>query len=171
MAVLKQVFEFIQLWSGPLGVAIGIVSIVVSVLVSLFGDEFRMLAASGMSLVGLRRNRISGEWIGTYSIGRGRKRERVAEPLKVWVVGKRVLVRVRDRRGFLWRGTIRARAEIRDNRYITGTWYHARNGSSYHGAFQLLVDPSADIIAGRWIGFSKADGKIHCDDWIWTRTS
>jgi hypothetical protein len=44
---------------------------------------------------------------------------------------------------------------------VTGTWTEQTNpegyyqGSVYHGAIQLLLDPTGHRMAGRWVGFGR----------------
>lgn len=48
-----------------------------------------------------------------------------------------------------------------DGAVITGTWTEQTalkgyySGARYHGAIQMLVDPTGRRIAGKWVGFGK----------------
>lgn len=57
-----------------------------------------------------------------------------------------------------------------DSNIATGTWaertavegyYH---GARYHGALQLLADPTGNRLAGKWLGFGK-DFEINSGPW------
>jgi len=53
---------------------------------------------------------------------------------------------------------------------VTGTWMEATNpegyyqGSAYDGAIQLLLDPTAHRMTGKWVGFGR-DYEINSDEW------
>ena len=53
---------------------------------------------------------------------------------------------------------------------VTGTWSERTNpdgyyqGSVYHGALQLLLEPSSRRLSGRWLGFGR-DWDINDGPW------
>ncbi|MGO4422314.1 XRE family transcriptional regulator, partial [Streptomyces sp. MCAF7] len=57
-----------------------------------------------------------------------------------------------------------------DRNVVTGTWTEqtARDGyyqgASYHGAVQLLVEPTGRRMAGKWVGFGK-DFDVNTGPW------
>ncbi|MGA5003228.1 helix-turn-helix domain-containing protein [Streptomyces arboris] len=57
-----------------------------------------------------------------------------------------------------------------DRNVVTGTWVEQtavdgyRNGARYHGAVQLLVEPTGRRMAGKWVGFGK-DFDVNTGDW------
>jgi hypothetical protein len=57
-----------------------------------------------------------------------------------------------------------------DGNAATGTWSERTafdgyyRGARYHGAVQLLVDPTGSQLAGKWIGFGK-DFEINSGPW------
>jgi len=69
------------------------------------------------------------------------------------------------------RKTIRVRARIIDNRYLTGYWFNPNKNSRHHGSFQLLVELSGKKMSGIWTGYSETKNKIHEGDWIWEKNT
>lgn len=57
-----------------------------------------------------------------------------------------------------------------DGPVVTGTWVEQTapdgyyRGARYHGALQLLVDPTGRRMAGRWVGFGK-DCEVNTGPW------
>ncbi|PWS41558.1 transcriptional regulator [Streptomyces sp. ZEA17I] len=57
-----------------------------------------------------------------------------------------------------------------DRNVVTGTWVEQTaadgyyNGARYHGAVQLLVEPTGRRMAGKWVGFGK-DFDVNTGDW------
>jgi hypothetical protein len=53
---------------------------------------------------------------------------------------------------------------------VTGTWVEVTNahgyyrGARYHGAIQLLADPTGRRLAGMWVGFGK-DHDVNTGPW------
>lgn len=62
----------------------------------------------------------------------------------------------------------RVLARIESARFLTGTWSHQYEGGTYHGAFQLRIFPSGDLMHGRWVGFSRSN-TIKTGTWQWKR--
>jgi len=56
---------------------------------------------------------------------------------------------------------------IKDN-YITGTWSDIESGGTYHGAFQLKINPDGETLSGQWLGFDTKGGFKH-NIWEWKR--
>ena len=60
-----------------------------------------------------------------------------------------------------------------DGAVVTGSWVERTNpdgyylGARYHGAIQLLVDPTGRRMSGKWVGFGK-DGDINTGPWALT---
>ena len=64
-----------------------------------------------------------------------------------------------------------------DRNVVTGTWTEQTaadgyyQGARYHGALQLLVEPTGRRMAGKWVGFGK-DFDVNSGPWelrLWTR--
>ncbi|KUJ69874.1 DNA-binding protein [Streptomyces albus subsp. albus] len=59
---------------------------------------------------------------------------------------------------------------IADRNVVTGTWTEQTaadgyyQGASYHGALQLLVEPTGRRMAGKWVGFGK-DFDVNTGPW------
>lgn len=57
-----------------------------------------------------------------------------------------------------------------DRNVVTGTWVEQTaadgyyNGARYHGAIQLLVEPTGRRMAGKWVGFGK-DFDVNTGPW------
>ncbi|MFI6066538.1 XRE family transcriptional regulator [Micromonospora sp. NPDC051227] len=57
-----------------------------------------------------------------------------------------------------------------DGAVVTGTWVEQTDpagyyrGARYHGAIQLLVEPTGRRMAGKWVGFGK-DMDVNTDPW------
>ena len=52
---------------------------------------------------------------------------------------------------------------------ITGTWFDRTDRvNGYHGAFQVIVDPTRAGAEGIWVGFSR-DGKVKHGRLVWRR--
>ncbi|MFJ1590943.1 helix-turn-helix domain-containing protein [Kitasatospora albolonga] len=57
-----------------------------------------------------------------------------------------------------------------DRNVVTGTWVEQTaadgyyNGARYHGALQLLIDPTGRRMAGKWVGFGK-DFDVNTGPW------
>lgn len=57
-----------------------------------------------------------------------------------------------------------------DRNVVTGTWVEQTaadgyyNGARYHGAVQLLVEPTGRRMAGKWVGFGK-DFDVNTGPW------
>lgn len=62
---------------------------------------------------------------------------------------------------------LRIRANIMDNRFITGTWYHPNRKTRYHGSFQLLLGVSGNKINGLWTGYRESTNTIETGAWHW----
>ena len=58
------------------------------------------------------------------------------------------------------------RGEIRNGRYITGTW--SQSELHYFGAFQMVASPKGDKMAGTSVGFGS-DVQVLPGNWKWTR--
>lgn len=58
------------------------------------------------------------------------------------------------------------RGEIRNGRYITGTW--SQSELLYFGAFQMVASPNGNKMAGTSVGFSS-EGRVLPGNWKWTR--
>jgi hypothetical protein len=58
------------------------------------------------------------------------------------------------------------RAEISNDEYVTGYWNSTMNNNTYHGAFQLKIEPSGLEMSGKWIGFTR-EGVVRVGDWSW----
>ena len=53
---------------------------------------------------------------------------------------------------------------------ITGTWFDRTDRiNGYHGAFQVIVDPTRAVAEGTWIGFSR-EGKVKQGRLVWRKT-
>ncbi len=54
---------------------------------------------------------------------------------------------------------------------VTGTWTEETNsegyyqGAVYHGAIQMLIDPTGHRMAGQWVGFGK-DFDVNTGPWM-----
>lgn len=63
-----------------------------------------------------------------------------------------------------------------DNSIVTGTWVERTSptgyykGAVYRGAIQLLVDPTASRMTGRWLGFDK-ESNINTGNWEFIRVA
>ena len=59
---------------------------------------------------------------------------------------------------------------------VTGTWVERTSptgyykGAVYHGAIQLLIDPTGSKMTGRWLGFDK-ESNINTGHWEFTRVA
>jgi transcriptional regulator with XRE-family HTH domain len=57
-----------------------------------------------------------------------------------------------------------------DGSVATGTWSEKTStesyykGATYHGAIQLLIDPSGRSMRGKWVGFGRT-GEVNSDTW------
>ena len=56
---------------------------------------------------------------------------------------------------------------IKDN-FITGTWADLESGGTYHGVFQLRINPGGETLTGQWMGFDSKGGFKH-NTWKWKR--
>jgi transcriptional regulator with XRE-family HTH domain len=60
-----------------------------------------------------------------------------------------------------------------DGSVVTGTWVEQTNpdgyyrGARYHGAIQLLAEPTGRRLSGKWVGFGK-DGDVNTGPWTLT---
>jgi hypothetical protein len=61
-----------------------------------------------------------------------------------------------------------------DGRVITGTWAertredgHYR-GARYHGAIQMILNPTRDRMTGQWVGFSRDMETVNTGAWSLT---
>jgi transcriptional regulator with XRE-family HTH domain len=60
-----------------------------------------------------------------------------------------------------------------DGSVVTGVWMEQTNpggyyrGARYHGAIQMLADPTGRRISGKWVGFGK-DGDVNTGPWTLT---
>lgn len=58
-----------------------------------------------------------------------------------------------------------------DGSVVTGTWVEVTatagyyRGARYHGAVQMMADPTGRRIAGQWVGFGR-DGEINTGPWV-----
>ena len=52
--------------------------------------------------------------------------------------------------------------------YIRGFWSNKLEGPTYHGTFQVKIDPSTKILKGVWTGWSN-EGIIKSGECIWTK--
>ena len=63
-----------------------------------------------------------------------------------------------------------------DGSVLTGTWMERTSptgyykGAVYHGAIQLLVDPTGRSMSGRWLGFDKKS-TVKSGEWELTRAA
>lgn len=108
-----------------------------------------------------QRSRIGGTWKVAWHVESERYEPVEIDPaVHIRQLGNRVYAKFRA-------GKIDCylRGEIDAGRYVTGTWYDATEGG-YHGAFQLIIDPSTREMSGLWIGFSTTgvvkSGKFEC---------
>jgi hypothetical protein len=60
--------------------------------------------------------------------------------------------------------------KIDNNTILTGTYYDQYRGRTFHGAFQLHIQPRALTMTGRWIGFNRYN-QIMTGPWEWRRNS
>jgi hypothetical protein len=65
------------------------------------------------------------------------------------VIGK--CVDKRDDHIYMFRGEI-------SGQYFTGTWRDSAGGPTYHGTFQVKIEPSYKELKGVWTGWSNKDG-------------
>ncbi|WP_345978896.1 hypothetical protein [Sulfurimonas sp. HSL3-2] len=56
------------------------------------------------------------------------------------------------------------------NSYLTGNYWDKKDPLGYHGAFQLKIVNSANML-GRWAGHSNKNNKINTDTYIWKKTA
>lgn len=53
--------------------------------------------------------------------------------------------------------------------YWIGDWYDQKNPKTgYFGTFQLRIK-DAETMEGKWMGHSKNEVSIRCDDWVWKK--
>lgn len=138
---------------------------IVSLFATLFPEQGKAFVLFVFQPLAPRRfTRISGSWRAEFDLtlddGSVVKK---TELVRVRQVGSAVHVFPLDDRT-----RVRIRARLRDNHYLTGTWFHLRKGSAYHGAFQLVVDPMGDCMDGTWVGYSRL-GMVQHGSWIWNR--
>lgn len=147
-------------WTGIVGVVLAVLGIGTS----LFPEETREIFVGLLGHVRAKQGRVSGRWIAICRLPKSSNPPQITQTLIVKQLGKSVIVRVSDDKQ-----TIRARGKLLDNRYFTGTWYHAKQKSLYHGAFQLLLHPEGDRLDGKWVGFNPDGINMQAGDWTWTR--
>jgi hypothetical protein len=56
------------------------------------------------------------------------------------------------------------RAKLENSIYLTGTWSNMLEGTTYHGAFQVLVNAKGTILEGKWLGFDSKQ-RIQHGNW------
>jgi transcriptional regulator with XRE-family HTH domain len=65
---------------------------------------------------------------------------------------------------------------LADGSVVTGTWIERTSptgyykGAIYHGAIQLLIDPTANGMRGKWLGFDR-DAEVNSGAWELTRVA
>jgi hypothetical protein len=62
------------------------------------------------------------------------------------------------------------KGKVDNNTIVTGTYYDQHAGRTFHGAFQLHIQPRALTLTGRWIGFNRKN-EIKSGPWEWRRTA
>lgn len=142
---------------------VGLVLAVVAILATIFAEEIRDWIVFYVTAIA-KGGWVSGEWIGSYHIVSGPNKGEFSENLLVRQLGKNVIVRIESKQGRL-----RARGKLRDQKYLTGTWIHNKDGSRYHGAFQLIFSPEGDNAEGRWVGYSGRKSEVRAGKWRWQR--
>lgn len=64
---------------------------------------------------------------------------------------------------------LRLRGEIKDNRFLTGIWFHPNRHNHHQGAFKLLISTNHLEIKGKWLGYSESKNIIESGCWEWDR--
>lgn len=64
---------------------------------------------------------------------------------------------------------LRLRGEIKDNRFLTGIWFHPSSRNHHQGAFKLLINTNNEAIGGTWLGYSERKNIIEDGRWEWER--
>lgn len=107
----------------------------------------------------------SGTWHVVWEVESPRyEREQVDPSVQLRQLGRRVFATVRAKQA-----QFDITGIIDGGRYVTGTWRDRTEGG-YHGAFQLVVDPSTRDMRGTWIGYSTG-GSVKSGRFLWTRNS
>jgi hypothetical protein len=113
------------------------------------------------------RTQFRGRWLAHYNRldqrESGQGDTQLEEPIQLKQRGNRVVgIHLLKRR-------VRLKGQIQE-RYWTGTWHDIGLRRSYHGAFQLVMNPSGDTMTGRWIGFSSREPLyVKYGDWKFRR--
>lgn len=157
-----------------------ILGIIISVLVSfIFSEQLKRGLGLLLSKIDLPSNAdIEGLWIAEFTMVEGGStktfKEAVLLKKRLGVVyGYNVQHKLNHEllSSVASKKPIRIRANIVDNRFLTGIWYHPQRGSRYHGAFQLLIRTSGSQMEGNWTGFRESKNIISAGEWNWEKSS
>ncbi len=64
---------------------------------------------------------------------------------------------------------LRLKAELLDNRYLTGFWYHPIQTNRTQGTFQMILYPDTKEMRGLWMGYSVSGNVIEDGEWVWKK--
>ena len=155
---------------GAIGAAL------VSLLITLILDEpMKGWLTPIVAKFGVKRKYgISGIWVATFKYRNGNVIEEYSEAIEVktlfgLTVGRIIPHQANHPRlkSVETEKPLRVRGYFEDNRYFTGIWYHPLERHRYHGAFQLILDPSGIEMKGKWIGYSGTKIAVDEENWIW----
>lgn len=117
-------------------------------------------------------NRLSGEWLSTYTYSEGQTSQHTLEITQsdLIVIGKTIESADESNLSFNL---------ILDpgNNVLTGTWQEETSrqgdykGFVFHGALQFILDLETNRAEGKWVGFNSDRSNINTGEWILERIS
>jgi hypothetical protein len=155
---------------GPVsGIALSLLGTLLGIVLTAFLREpiHSALARMAAGFVPRSSRTLAGFWQLEYDYAENGTRKREVQIVALRSVAGAVFGRTVASRSHAYT----VKGHFRQEFYFTGFWQSIKPGHSYHGSFQLILQPDGVELNGKWLGFSERLETVNHGDWSWKRLS